>query len=325
MKFKLLVFNATKNTIYDYASIAKDVTYTTNRSGSAGKLEFSYIRKQPDNMTEGARIQFYVDGKEICQGYVFTIKQSRDGEISVTGYDQLRYLKANASYSFVGKKLGEIIQQIAADMQLSVGVLEDTGYVIPALTKEDTECFDIIDYGLVLTQNNTGKTFVFYDDFGKLSLREAKNLMSDIVIGNESLLTDYTFKSDIDSDTYNQVKLARPNKETGQADIYLFKDSETIKKWGLLQLYKKVDENLNEAQINQQGNIMMAYYDRVLKTISVSGVGGVVGLRAGAMSPFQILDIPELKNGYYLILEKVKHKFENDDHTMDVEATLLTI
>ena len=43
------------------------------------------------------------------------------------------------------------------------------------------------------------------------------------------------------------------------------------------------------------------------------------------MSPFQILDIPELKNGYYLILEKVKHKFENDDHTMDVEATLLTI
>lgn len=92
-----------------------------------------------------------------------------------------------------------------------------------------------------------------------------------------------------------------------------------------MQLYKKVDENLNEAQINQQGNIMMAYYDRVLKTISVSGVGGVVGLRAGAMSPFQILDIPELKNGYYLILEKVKHKFENDDHTMDVEATLLTI
>ena len=129
MKFKLLVFNATKNTIYDYASIAKDVTYTTNRSGSAGKLEFSYIRRQPDNMTEGARIQFYVDGKEIYQGYVFTIKQSRDGEISVTAYDQLRYLKANASYSFVGKKLGEIIQQIAADMQLSVGTLEDTGYV----------------------------------------------------------------------------------------------------------------------------------------------------------------------------------------------------
>ncbi|MFQ7553492.1 MAG: hypothetical protein ACLRMZ_28425 [Blautia marasmi] len=66
-------------------------------------------------------------------------------------------MKANASYSFVGKKLGEIIQQIAADMQLSVGTLEDTGYVIPTLTKEDTECFDIIDYGLVLTQNNTGK------------------------------------------------------------------------------------------------------------------------------------------------------------------------
>ena len=59
MKFKLLVFNATKNTIYDYASIAKDVTYTTNRSGSAGKLEFSYIRRQPDNMTESGLCIYY--------------------------------------------------------------------------------------------------------------------------------------------------------------------------------------------------------------------------------------------------------------------------
>ena len=174
MKFKLLVLMQQKIQYMTTLPLPKMLPTQPIVRGSAGKLEFSYIRRQPDNMTEGARIQFYVDGKEIYQGYVFTIKQSRDGEISVTAYDQSRYLKSNASYSFVGKKLGEIIQQIAADMRLSVGTLEDTGYVIPTLTKEDTECFDIIDYGLVLTQNNTGKTFVFYDDFGKLSLRKLK-------------------------------------------------------------------------------------------------------------------------------------------------------
>ncbi|HBE87487.1 MAG TPA: hypothetical protein DDW53_22350 [Lachnoclostridium sp.] len=324
MSYKLLVLNAEANTMYDYAPITQKVTYTTNRSGSAGKLTFIYLQK-PTNLTEGAKVQFYVDGKEVFQGYVFTIELDRWGFVSVTAYDQLRYLKSNASYSFVGKKLGEIIQQIAVDMQLQVGELEDTGYIIPTLTKENTECLDIAEYGLQVTQYNTGKTFVFFDDFGKLSLREAKNMMSDVLIGNGSILTEYSYKSDIDSDTYNQVKLVRPNKETGQGDTYVFSDQSTIKKWGLLQKYEKVDENLNEAQINQQGNIMMAYYDRVLKTISVDGVGGVTGLRAGAMTMFKIKGVPELASGMFLLLDKVKHTFSDGEHTMNLEAKIINI
>lgn len=323
MSYKLLIFNAESNTMYDYAPITQKVTYTTNRNGSAGKLTFSYLQEKPINLTEGAKVLFYVDGKEIFLGFVFVIEQDRWGVVSVTVYDQLRYLKSNASYSFVGKKLGEVIQQIATDMQLQVGTLEDTGYVIPTLTKENAECLDIIEYGLQVTQYNTGRTFVFYDDFGKLSLKEAKNMMSDTLIGNGSIISDYSYKSDIDSDTYNQVKLVRPNKETGQGDTYVFNDQSTIKKWGLLQKYEKVDENLNEAQINQQGNIMMAYYDRVLKTISVDGVGGVPGLKAGAMAMFKIKDVPELSKGYYLLLDKVKHTFSDEEHTMSIEAKII--
>lgn len=325
MTYKLLVFNAEANTLYDYAPITQKVTYTTNRNGSAGKLTFSYVQQKPINLTEGAKVQFYVDGKEIFLGFVFIIKQDRWGVISVTAYDQLRYLKSNASYSFVGKKLGEVIRQIASDMQLQVGTLEDTGYIIPTLTKENAECLDIIEYGQQITQNNTGKTYVFYDEFGKLTLREAKNMKSNMLIGNGSILTDYTYQSDIDSDTYNQVKLVRPNKETGQGDTYVFSDSATIKKWGLLQKYEKVDENLNEAQINEQGGIMMAYYDRVLKTIKIDGAGGEPELRAGAMAMFKIKDIPELSSGYFLLLDKVEHTFSDGDHSMNLEAKILTI
>jgi hypothetical protein len=325
LNYKLLIFNAETNTLYDYAPVTQKVDYTTNRNGSAGKLTFTYLQEKPINITEGAKVLFYVDGKEIFLGFVFVIEQDRWGVVSVTAYDQLRYLKSKSSYSFVGKKLGEIIQQIATDMQLQTGILEDTGHVIHTLTKGNTECLDIIEYGLQVTQYNTGKTFVFYDDFGKLSLREAKNMTSDILIGNGSIATDYSYKSDIDSDTYNQVKLVRDNKETGQEDTYIFKDNTTIKKWGLLQKYVKVDENLNEAQINEQGNIMAAYYDRVLKTISVDGVGGSPGLKAGAMATFKIKDVPELTSGYRLVLDKVKHTFSNGEHTMSVEAKIINI
>lgn len=325
MTYKLLVFNGESNSLYDYAPITEKITYTTNRNPSAGKLVFTCLSYIHLNIIEGARIQLYVDGKEIFLGYVFSMEQDRWGALTITAYDQLRYLKCNASYSFVGKKLGEVIAQIAADMQLKTGTLEDTGYAFPSLTKENTECLDIIDYALQLTQCNTGKTFVFFDDFGKLCLREAKNMMTDVLVGNGSLLIDYTYKSDIDSATYNQVKLIRPNKDTGQGDTYLFKDSQNIRKWGLLQKYEKVDENLNDAQINEQGNIMMAYYNRVLKSLSVDCAGGMPGLKAGAMVMFKIKEIPELTNGYFLLVDKVQHVFTYDDHTMSLEAKLLTI
>lgn len=324
MEYKLLVYNIVSQSVYDYAPIVEKVTYTTNRKLSAGELNFTYIQKVPVNMTEGAKVQFYVNGRGIFEGYVFTIEQDRQGVVEVTAYDQLRYLKTNESYAFIGKTLGEIIQQIATDMQLQTGTLENTGYVIPMLTKEDTQCLDIIDYALGLTQYNTGKTYSLFDDFGKISLREAGSMLSAEIIGNRSLLTDYTFKSDIDSDTYNQIKLVRPNKETGQGDVYIFNDSSTIGKWGLLQKYEKVDENLNEAQISEQGNIMMAYYDRVLKDMSVDCIG-IPGLRAGGMVTLKIRDIPELRSGYRLLLDKVKHKFSNGEHTMSFEARMLNL
>lgn len=40
MIYKFLVFNPTSNTLYDYAPIVQEVSYTTNRIGSAGKLEY---------------------------------------------------------------------------------------------------------------------------------------------------------------------------------------------------------------------------------------------------------------------------------------------
>ena len=322
--YSLTVFNPELNTKYDFANAAESITYTTNRTGSPGKLTFDCVLNTKGGLTEGAQVELVVDGRNVFKGYIFTIESSRNEKCSVTAYDQMRYLKANASYSFVGKSLGEIIWQIAADFQLETGTIEDTGYAIPSLTKEDKSCMDIIDYALALTQNNTGRTFVFYDDFGKLSLQESINIKSVNIIGDSSLLTEYKFKSDIDSDTYNRVKLVRPNKETGKADVYQFEDSETQRKWGVLQYYHKVDENLNSAQIEQQGNMLMAYYNRILKTINVDSMG-VPDARAGSMVCFRISDIPELQSGYFLLADKVTHKYRNSEHTTSIEARLLTI
>jgi hypothetical protein len=111
---------------------------------------------------------------------------------------------------------------------------------------EDTQkLLDIIDKALTLTLHHGNQNFVFFDDFGKLSLRLVDDMLVDVYLGDGSLMYDYSYKRSIDSDTYNQIKLVQDNKKTQKRDVHMARDSANIAKWGLLQYYEKVDEGLN--------------------------------------------------------------------------------
>lgn len=309
---------AAKTTIMDLSDVAKEVEITTCRMDSPGKMTFTCLESGSIVIPEGSLVEFSVDGQKMFKGYVFIIERNRDGETSYTAYDQLRYLKANASYVFENMSLSQIIQRIAADFGLLVGSLVDTGYVFPCLIKEDVGCLDIIFEALAQTVIQTGKIFLFYDNAGLLTLVEAKDLFVRTLIGDGSLVTDYTYKRDIDSDTYNRVKLVKKNEQSGRTDAYIHEDSGTIKKWGVLQYYSQVDENMNEAQIDEMCKMYLQYYNRVLQTITLEALG-VSEIRAGSIVPVRIGAIGELSVSRLLLAEKVTHNFEADAHTMSIE------
>ena len=310
---------ATQTVITDYTDVIQKAELTTNRFDSPAKLSFTCLEKSGIGIAEGSSVELSVDGVKMFKGYLFTAERNRDGEVAYVAYDQLRYLKANASYVFEAMTLPQIIQQIAADFNLTCGTLEEPGYAFPCLIKENVSCLDIIFDALAETIIQTGKIYVFYDNAGALSLTEARNMYSTVLLGDGSLVTDYTYKRDIDSDTYNRVKLVRPNKDTGRADTYVHEDTETIGKWGLLQYYDQVDENLNEAQIDQMCAQYLQYYNRVLQTLTIEAIG-VPGLRAGMIIPVRFGDINDLSVSRLLLAEKVTHTFEADDHTMSIEV-----
>lgn len=309
---------AAKTTIMDLSDVAEKVEITTHRMDTPGKMTFTCLEPGHVLIPEGSLVEFAVDGKKLFKGYVFIIERNRDGETSYTAYDQLRYLKANASYVFENMSLSQIIQRIAADFGLMVGSLADTGYVFPCLIKEDVGCLDIIFEALAQTVIQTGKIFVFYDNAGLLTLVEAQELFVRALIGDGSLVTDYTYKRDIDSDTYNRIKLVKKNEQTGRTDAYVHEDSGTIKKWGILQYYSQVDENMNEAQIDEMCKMYLQYYNRVLQTITLEAMG-VLEIRAGSIVPVHIGSIEELSVSRLLLAEKVTHSFESDVHTMSIE------
>ena len=306
-------------TITEYSGLTEKVEWMTERYDQPGKLTFTCIEEGGASIDVGSAISFSVDGMLLFKGYVFIVEQNQDGEINYTAYDQLRYLKANASYAFEAMTLTQIIQRIAADFGLVCGSLEDTGYAFPCLLKDNTSCLDIIFDALEETTLQTGRIFNFFDDGGQLILREAKNMYVNTLLGDGSLVTDYTHKRDIDSDTYNRIKLVRPNSETGRADTYVVEDTETQGKWGLLQYYDEVDENLNEAQIGQMCQAYLQYYNRVLQTISLDSMG-VKEVRAGSIIPVKISRIMDLSVSRLLLVEKATHTFEGDVHTMTVEV-----
>lgn len=319
MKTELIIAVKSTGNIFEVSNSTTTVSYSTERTGSPGKLTFTVIKAGELSFTEGDVVRFSVDGTLVFYGWVFTKSKDRWGIIEVTCYDRIRYLKSNASYAFYNQTAAQIIAQIAADLQLDTSTLADTGYAIPSLIETDQSCLDIMQGVLEQTLLNTGTIYVLYDDGSGLALQAAGDMVSNVVIGDKSLLTDYTYKTDIDEQTYNSVKLVRPNEETGRADVVVAEDSATIGQWGLLQLYQQVDGDLNTAQMTAQAQTTLAFYNRRLRTLKVQSLG-VVGLRAGQMIRMKVDGLGDINLDQYVLLEKVTHTWENDVHTMEFET-----
>ena len=101
--------------------------------------------------------------------------------------------------------------------------------------------------------------------------------------------------------------------------MVIAQDSATIGQWGLLQLYQTVDGDVNTAQMEAQAAASLKYYNRRLRTLSVSSLG-VPGLRAGMMVLMKVPGLGDISLDQYVLLEKVSHTWQNDVHTMDFET-----
>lgn len=319
MKTELLIANKSSGKIWECSNSVTTVSWATERTGSPGKLTFTIIKSGDLSFTEGDVVRFSVDGQLQFYGWVFTKSKDRWGVIEVICLDRLRYLKASGSYTLYGQTAGQIIQQIAGDLQVETGAIADTGYAIPFISEEDQSCLDIIQSAVEQTLLNTGDIYVFFDDGNGLALQRPEDMISNVVIGDKSLLTNYTYKTDIDTQTYNSVKLARPNEETGRADVVIAQDSATIEQWGLLQLYQTVDGDINTAQMEARAAATLQYYNRRLRTLSVESLG-VPSLRAGQMVLMKVQGLGDINLDQYVLLEKVTHTWENEIHTMTFET-----
>lgn len=296
--------NNVSGNAYEIQNLVSAAKWTTKRSGSPASLELTVMVNESIQWSPGGILTLLndeYDKKDKFYGYVTKISQSEKNEVKITAYDQTWYLKKNKdTYVFTGKRADQILKQIADDFKLKTASLPNTGYAIPSMVEDGQTLFDIVLKALDYTLINTKKMYVLWDDFGKLTLSNVEEQKLDLLIGDESLATGYTYEEDIDSEAYNKIKLVKDNKTTGKRDVYIYQDSKNMALWGTLQDYQKVDENMNAAQIKEKGSQMLELYNRPKKTFEVKALLNL-DVRAGQAVYIQIADVNA--KAFYIVEE----------------------
>lgn len=315
MNVELLIANESGSKVYQPA-VLDGIEWITQRSGVPGKLVFRVIKDDLLNFSEGLAVRLKVDGDPVFFGFVFTQSRDKDQIITVTAYDQLRYLQNKDTKVYEGKTATQFIKMLAADYSLQTGTMDNTGYVIASRVEENTSLFDMINNALDLTLMNTGQMFVLYDDFGKLSLRSLDKMR--VGSGGNYLMLDeetgenFEYKSSIDSNTYNKVKLTYDNEETGTRDVYIAQDSSNMNKWGILQYFDTLQKGENG---KAKADALLKLYNSKTRNLRITNAFGDNRVRAGSMVVVN-LDLGDIQVKNFMLVEKCTHTYNESEHWM---------
>lgn len=299
-----------------YIPVLKDkVKWEVSADGSAGKLSFEVYADGILKVQEGNEVRLRYKDEDVFFGFVFSKKSSKDNWISITAYDQLRYLKNKYSYLYENKTVSTAIKELSKAFLLNLGQIDDTEYLIESLVEDNETVLDIILDGLNETITKSQKKFILYDNFGKLTLTNMENMYTTALI-DASTIQDFSYESSIDSDTYNQIILYYdPDEDTTARTYYNAEDVENIKKWGVLRYY----ESVKAPSIGQQkADALLALKNKKTRKLSIKGGIGNLNVRAGCLVVVNLQLEDTLKQSY-MMATKVTHTFTNDSHTMDLD------
>lgn len=296
-----------------YPLVCDGVEWSTERRGSAGKLTFQCIDDGNLDITEGNPVRFKWGDSNVFYGFIFSRKMTEEKVVTVTAYDQLRYLKNKDTYVYENKTASEFVKMVADDFKLQCGTLEDTVFKIASRVEDNQTLFDMIQNVLDLTLTNTKNLFVMYDDFGKITLKSLANMQVPILIDGETA-QGFDYSSSIDEQTYDQIKLVYDNKNTGKRDVYITRSGENINEWGVLQYYDKLQDGENG---QAKADALLGLYNVKTKKLSVRGALGDPRVRAGSLVAMK-LNLGDMSINNMMLVESCKHKFSDSEHWMDL-------
>ncbi len=315
MDIELLIGDETGTKAY-LPAVEEGIEWTTERRGTPGKLTFKVLKDDVLDFSEGSAVRLKVDGSEVFFGFVFKQRREKDRIITVTAYDQLRYLKNKDTIVYENKTAAQFIRMVAADYSMNPGQIDDTLFVIESRVEENTSLFEMIENALDLELTNTGELYVLYDDFGRLSLKllyVGDNVNGYLMIDEETG-ENFEYTSSIDDNTFNRIKLTYDNEETGRRDVYITQDGSNINRWGILQYFDTLSKGENG---REKADALLKLYNKKTRSLRITNAIGDNRVRAGSMVII-CLDLGDMKLNNFMLVETCKHTYRQGEHWMDL-------
>ncbi len=317
MEIELFIGDDAGTKVYQPA-VQEGIEWSTQRRSTPGQLTFQVIHDDTLVISEGSAVRMKADGDEIFFGFIFKQQRNKDGMISVTAYDQLRYLKNKDTKVFENKTAAQLIQMLAADYGLKVGTIEDTGYIIPSRVEENTSLFEMIENALDQTLTNTKEMYVMYDDFGRLTLKHLSSMavgsQGAYLVIDEETGENYDYSTSIDDETYNKIKLTYDNEDTGFREVYIAQDGTHMNQWGVLQYFDTISKGENG---QAKADALLSLYNKKTQSLKITNAIGDNRVRAGSLVVIDLkMGDASLRN--FMLVEQCKHSYKEGEHWMDL-------
>lgn len=367
--FEMILKSSTTKLRYDITSLVTDVQYTTSLKGQAGKLTFNF-QSDPNEILDfdlGSIIEFSNDNEEVFKGIIFTIDLVPCSDLEITykivAYDEMRYLQNHGYYVIQkGKNVVDIFKEICHEAGIRKSKIDEKverdakEFTLDYHVFADVSYFEMFEYVFKRTypelvrktedMQMTGDIlipssdkFIIIDDFGELTLTQVSKLKTDLIIGYESLMTDFSITKSIDKDTFNDIIItqSRPNKSNNDTSQTVKKmdekiNSESISKWGKLVKIINVKDEITLERIKQYAESVLNCKNKPTQELKISAIG-YNGIYAGYGVTISIARIglnnlfmnkQDLKNvlAMDMYIESATHSYTKDVHTMEIELNM---
>lgn len=323
MKIKAIIYDNIYNKIFDISDSIGDLQISSWIEDQPGKCTFTVYKSNTLAFWEGATITIMIDGKGVFKGYIQKKERNSDTKIiKCTAYDQLLYWKSKDMKKIEDMTSDQVFEMLCKERQLKYEVIDKSNYICTSRIAKDESLYEMMKYALYDTHINSGKWFIIRDNFGVLNHINITSLRTNLIFGDNSGITDFSYSSDISSDTYNYIKLYKDNDDSGKRETYTVEDSTTIARWGQLQLYEGVNDNMTPAQIEERAKNLLKYHNTVKRTLKLECLGDF-NVFAGSIIRCSIYDLGDLSINSDLLVTECVHKITNDEHTMSLRVELV--
>jgi len=275
-------------------------------------------KKQHMQFEEGKEIRFLNKGTEQFRGIIFATDINAAGEMNITAFDGNIYLTKNTDTQvFRKKKASDIVRTICTKFGIEMGVIEDTGYVIPKQISRNMSLWDMMITALTTTRKQTGKKFVITNEVGKLCLRERKSRLCKIVFEDGVNLLDASYSRTIEN-MRNRIRVTANEDKNGNPAIDITeKNDASIQKYGMMQHLESLSGKVKQSQAKQTAKELLAQMNVIEDRAEIVTIG-LDEVVAGS-SVYVVQKMTGIRGGFYVLADT--HTYENGVHTMTLQLS----